>query len=123
MSWFKVDDKLHSHPKVLGVPLRAMGLWVLAGAWSADQLTDGFIPRAVLPTLQAKPADARDLVTSGLWLEVDGGWQFHDWLEFQFSRASTLARRAKDAERKAEARAAKAAKREEEERANLRAIR
>ena len=123
MSWFKVDDKLHSHPKVLGVPLRAMGLWVLAGAWSADQLTDGFIPRAVLPTLQAKPADARDLVTSGLWLEVDGGWQFHDWLEFQFSRASTLERRAKDAERKAEARAAKAAKREEEERANLRAIR
>lgn len=123
MAWFKVDDKLHSHPKVLGVPLRAMGLWVLAGAWSADQLTDGFIPHAVLPTLQAKPADARDLVTSGLWLEVDGGWQFHDWLEFQFSRASTLARRAKDAERKAEARAAKAAKREEEERANLRAIR
>ena len=123
MAWFKVDDKLHSHPKVLGVPLRSMGLWVLAGAWSADQLTDGFIPRAVLPTLQAKPSDARDLVTSGLWLEVDGGWQFHDWLEFQFSRASTLARRAKDAERKAEARAAKAAKREEEERANLRAIR
>ena len=123
MAWFKVDDKLHSHPKVLGVPLRSMGLWVLAGAWSADQLTDGFIPRAVLPALQAKPSDARDLVTSGLWLEVDGGWQFHDWLEFQFSRASTLARRAKDAERKAEARAAKAAKREEEERANLRAIR
>ena len=123
MSWFKVDDKLHSHPKVLGVPLRAMGLWVLAGAWCSDQLTDGVVPRAVLPSLGAKPADAEALVACGLWVRVEVGWAFHDWSDFQPSRANTLDRRAKDAQRKAEARAAKAAQREEEERAHLRAVR
>lgn len=123
MSWFKVDDKLHSHPKVLGVPLRAMGLWVLAGAWCADQLTDGFVPRAVLPTLAAKTIDAKALVDAGLWIEVEGGWVFHDWLDMQPSRAATLGRREEERIRKAEARATRAAKREEENHAQLRAVR
>lgn len=122
MAWFKVDDKLHSHPKVISVPLRAMGLWVKAGAWSADQLTDGHIPKAVLPILGANTADARALVEAGLWHTVEGGWRFHDWLDMQPSRKSTLARREEDRQRKADARAAKAAKREEEERAQLRAV-
>lgn len=123
MAWFKVDDKFHSHPKVLSVPLRAVGLWVKAGAWSSDQLTDGFIPKAVLPVLGGNASDARALVEAGLWRAVDGGWQFHDWLDMQPSRKSTLARREDDRQRKAEARAAKAQKREEEDRAHLRAVR
>lgn len=122
MAWFKVDDKFHSHPKVVGVSLRALGLWVKAGAWSADQLTDGFIPSGVLTVMAARPADARALVDAGLWRAVDGGYQFHDWSEFQPSRSETLDRRARDAQRKAEARAAQAAKREEEHRVRIRAV-
>ena len=109
MAWFKVDDKLHSHPKVLGVPLRAMGLWVKAGSWCADQLTDGHIPRAVLAPLNATTADARALVAAGLWLEADGGWQFRDWVDYQPTKDQVEKRRAEDAQRKAEARAARAA--------------
>ena len=31
----------------------------------------------------AKPCGADALVMAGLWDEVDGGYQFHDWAEFQ----------------------------------------
>lgn len=80
MPWFRVDDSFHSHPKVLATPPAALGLWVVAGAWSSAHLTDGFIPDNVLPWLlpdSGKLADA--LVTSGLWKRRKGGYQFHDW--------------------------------------------
>lgn len=124
MAWFKVDDRFYSHPKVIGVPMRSLGLWVLAGAWSADQLTDGFIPKAVLPMLNgARPADAKPLVDAGLWIVVDGGWKFHDWLDMQPSRSAVQRRREEDAKRKAEARAAKKAKMEGGGDAELRVVR
>ena len=91
--WFRVDDKLHSHPKRYRTNLRAMGLWVLAGSWSSDQLTDGFIPRELLATFGAEPADADSLVSAELWHEVAGGWQFNDWLAMNPSRAEVRQRR------------------------------
>ena len=123
MAWFKVDDKFHSHPKVIGLPLRAIGLWTKAGAWCSDQLTDGHVPKAIVPILGGSNGDVRALVDAGLWREVDDGWRFHDWHDMNPSRADTLTRREEDRIRKAEARAAKAQKRQEEENARLRAVR
>lgn len=101
MPWFKVDDKLHDHRKARAAGPTAMGVWLLAGSWSADNLTDGFIPAAVVRRW-GRPRDATRLVEVGLW-EVavqDGeeGWQFHEWAERQPSRAETLALRAARAE-------------------------
>ena len=79
MAWFKVDDKLHSHPKRYRAGLRAMGLWVIAGSWCGDQLTDGLIPRDMLAALGGKPSDAKALVDAGLWEACPEGWRFHDW--------------------------------------------
>lgn len=79
MTWFKVDDKLHSHPKRHRAGLRAMGLWVVAGSWCGDQLTDGFIPCDMLPALGGKPADVQALIDAGLWEVAQGGWKFHEW--------------------------------------------
>lgn len=107
MPWFKVDDKLHSHPKRLRTSLRAMGLWVVAGSWCSDQLTDGLVPRALLPVLGAKAADAAELVAAGLWEECPEGWIFHDWDAQNPSRDAVEARRAEDRERKAQAREAR----------------
>ena len=42
--WFKVDDKLHDHRKARKAGKAAMGVWVLAGSWSMDNETDGFVP-------------------------------------------------------------------------------
>lgn len=94
MSWFRVDDKLWGHPKWLATPIRARGLWVTAGSWSASQDTDGYVPRHVLGVLGAGAKDAAALVASGLWAVEDDGWRFHKWTEFQPDAASTKARRA-----------------------------
>ena len=107
MPWFKVDDKLHSHPKRYRASLRAMGLWVLAGSWCSDQLTDGVIPRDLLSALGGRPADAADLVQAGLWDECPEGWRFHDWEAQNPTRRDVEARRAEDRERKAQAREAR----------------
>ncbi|MER6171328.1 hypothetical protein [Streptosporangium sp. NPDC001681] len=83
MPWFKVDDAFHSHLKVMPTKAAALGLWVVAGSWSSANLTEGFIPDAVLPRLMpgAKRL-AKDLVTSGLWERTDKGFTFHDWADY-----------------------------------------
>ena len=109
MVWFKVDDKLHDHRKARAAGVAAMGLWTLAGSWSADNLMDGFVPASVacrwdrnVDRLAAK------LVDVGLWItcERDGepGWCFHDWLDSQPSSSQVQAKRAAAAERQRKAR-------------------
>lgn len=98
MSWFKVDDHLAMHPKVVCAGNRAMGLWVRAGSWACDQLTDGFIPTQMISPLGGTRADARQLVAAGLWTAVEGGWKFHDWGDSNPTRDEVEAQRAKRAE-------------------------
>jgi len=97
MTWFKVDDKLHDHRKARAAGAAAMGVWVLAGSWAADNLTDGFIPATILPRW-GRPRDATRLVDVGLWFadKQDGeeGWRFHEWHERQPTRAQRLEERA-----------------------------
>jgi len=104
MAWFKVDDKLHSHPKRYRAGLRAMGLWVVAGSWCGDQLTDGYIPKDMLASFGGKPADAAALVAAGLWECVPDGWQFHEWERQNPERVDVEAQRAAWRERQKAAR-------------------
>jgi hypothetical protein len=109
MTWFKVDDKLHEHRKAATVGLPAMGLWVLAGSWCGDNLTDGFVPDRVVSRWGSSSRKlAAQLAEVGLWVpgEFDGepGWWFHDWLERNPSREAVMEQRGKAAERQARAR-------------------
>lgn len=98
MPWFKVDDQLHSHPKWVGASAAAKALWVTAGSWSAAQLTDGHVPRHVLPVVGGKPRTAEELVELGLWEHNGNGWVFHDWHQMQPSRVDVEAARAEKAD-------------------------
>lgn len=98
--WFKVDDKLHSHPKRYAAGPRAMGLWVIAGSWAADQLTDGVIPHHMVAALGFTGRDATALVAAGLWLTDPEGWRFHDWHQMNPSRSEVMAKRNAETERK-----------------------
>ena len=82
MTWFKVDDSLHSHPKAMAASLAALGFWAVAGSWSSDHLTDGFVPDHMIPLL-SRGTDklAEELVAAGLWKRTRGGYQFHQWHE------------------------------------------
>ena len=115
MVWFKVDDKMHSHPKARKAGVEAMGLWVLCGSWSSDQLTDGFIPDYIADSFARNaPKLAASLVSSGLWepAERDGdtGWIFHEWDERNPTRSDVESKRGEERQRKADWRASKKAK-------------
>lgn len=78
MTWFLVDDGLHAHPKALATSLAALGLWSVAGSWSSRHLTDGFLPDHAIPLLSRGASELADeLVATGLWRRVRGGYQFH----------------------------------------------
>jgi len=84
--WMKIDDTLHCHKKAMKAGVEAMGLWVLAGSWSSDQLTDGFVPECMATRWAPNATElAARLVTAGLWsvgeCDDDAGWWFHQWEE------------------------------------------
>lgn len=98
MPWFKVDDQLAFHRKALVAGNPAMGLWVRAGSWCANQLNDGHVPDHVIPTLGTR-AQAKRLVDAGLWCQEPDGYHFHDWGTWQPTKAEVEKRRAEGAER------------------------
>ena len=104
MTWFKVDDSFSSHPKVMAIPrgaarLRAIGLWTSLGTWCARQLTDGRFARHMVDEHGGTVADARRLVEVGLWVTTKDGYAFHDWEDWQPTRAKVEDDRAAARER------------------------
>ncbi len=96
--WFKVDDTLAFHAKTLAAGNAAMGLWVRAGSWSMQTLSDGYVPTDAVRQMGGLSL-AKKLVAAGLWVEKDGGYAFHEWTERQPSRAKVKADREANAER------------------------
>ena len=109
MAWFKVDDGLHSSRKFLSIPRRnrfaAIGVWTVAGAWSADQLTNGHVPDYMLTEWNVPPSAAESLMNAGLWKRETSGYVFRNWLEYQPSKQDVDAERAASRERMRELRA------------------
>lgn len=128
MPWLKLDDTLAGHPKVDTLldqdelrGLAAIGLWTLGLSLAGRHLTDGHLTRRAVLSIAPEVAEglAADLIAARLWEPAERGWQIHDYLPVQDSREVVLARRDKDARRKARerkeaegARAAKAGRRE-----------
>lgn len=102
MPWFKVDDRMHAHPKPRRAGLAAIGLWTVAGSWSADQVQEGFVPDWFVQGWRAR-RHAAQLVDAGLWRtglkDGEAGWWFHDWEHFQPSKAEVELERAANRER------------------------
>jgi hypothetical protein len=100
MVWAKLDDHFHAHPKIAdlepAIMLEAVGLHALAISWSADNLTDGRIPRGLPCKLAGRNVD--DLVDAlgevGLWERKRRGLEIHDFLDYNPSRAQIEAGRA-----------------------------
>ena len=103
MTWFKIDDGFWSHPKTATLSSDAVALWVRAGSYSCQHLTDGEIPAPMLRMLGTADA-AEELVAAGLWYEEGNGWSFHDWGDYQETRETVRKRRDEARERQAKAR-------------------
>ena len=96
MTWVKLDDTFPEHPKVEEVGPLAGWLHVCALCYCNRNLTDGFIPSARVARL-ADISNVKRHVTAllrvGMWLEDDGGYRIHNFLEYQPSKAKVEADR------------------------------
>ncbi|MCC6315400.1 MAG: hypothetical protein IT337_15455 [Thermomicrobiales bacterium] len=101
MAWVKLDDQFHDHPKVIDAGPLAEALYFRGLTYATRFLTDGFVPMGYLRRMGDLDAlaEAKRLVACGLWDEVEGGYQIHDYLDYQPSKARVLADRGKNAQR------------------------
>jgi hypothetical protein len=111
MPWVRIDEEFPHHPKVVKAGPLGMAMQVAALCYCNRYLTDGFVPRSVAATLldfsglgmrmwmgelAGGGEDASwelvvgDLEDAGLWERVEGGWQIHDYHDYQPSREHVL---------------------------------
>ena len=97
MVWFKVDDRLPLNPKMAGVSIAAVGLWVEAGAWASASQTDGQVLKRLLRVLHPDASEklAEELVAAGLWEDQGDHWQIHDFLDYNPPREEVEAKKAR----------------------------
>jgi hypothetical protein len=96
--WFRLDDKFHSHPKVIQAGNEATGLFVRCGTYAAEHLTDGYIPEHVA-LLYGSGELAETLVHAKLWRRTRGGYKMPDYLDYNPSAQQVDKERALKAER------------------------
>lgn len=112
MSWFKIDDGFHCHPKVLEAGNEAIGLYVRCGSYCSQQLTEGRVPR-VIALMYGDTNLIDTLVKVGLFKPVEDGWLIHDYDVYNPSREQVLAEREAAKQRQRNARERAKAAREE----------
>lgn len=98
--WFKLDDKFHSHWKVVAAGNSAIGLWVRCCTWSAERGYDGKVQPDIVRMFGTED-DATALADVGLWVPPngDGGWfVVPDFLEFNPSKKQVAEHRAQISE-------------------------
>jgi len=86
VAWFKVDDQAAFNPKVMRAGNAAFGAWVRMGAYCNAQRTDGFVPQDTAALIASK-RDIDAAITAGMLHAVEGGYEIHDYLKYQPSKA------------------------------------
>lgn len=101
LPWVRLGTEVPRNHKILSLLQMSHGretafVWTCSLAYSGEQGLNGFIPKTALPFIHGKPVDAKRLVEVGLWeVAGAGGWQIHDWAEYQPSSEEHQRRSAK----------------------------
>jgi hypothetical protein len=101
MVWVRIDDHFSDHPKMVAAGPLGLAMQVAGLCYSNRHLTDGFIPQNVAKKLLdfddirgvAWKGVVKRLVDAGAWKVVPGGWQIHDYAEYQPTRSQVEADR------------------------------
>jgi len=90
MTWAKLDDQVHSHPKTMAAGDEAFGLWCRALSWCANHLTDGRLPAQwfdqAVPDASKREELLARLLEVGFLDESPRGYAIHDYLDIQRSK-------------------------------------
>jgi DnaD/phage-associated family protein len=99
MSWAKIDDQFYLNPKNAKIDRDEQDLYLAGLVYCNGQLTDGFIPAGVvallavwskLPIEANAQAIASLLVEHKYWDVVEGGYNVHDFLDWNMSKEEVL---------------------------------
>jgi len=104
LNWSRLEANFATNHKVLALMdarggQHALLVYIFSHGYSIGHGTGGFVPRAAIGTFHGTSKDAALLVDVGFWDATAGGWDIHDWLDYQPSSEETEARaqRARDA--------------------------
>ncbi len=107
MGWRRVDDQFDVHRKVLALRelgrarcASAIALWTLAGC-HASRSSDGIVDMNYIrttPIPRSKQASI-DLISVGLWEQIDHGFRFHDDADYNPSPEEKAHKRRANADR------------------------
>jgi hypothetical protein len=89
MPYLNIDDNFADHPKIDGLSDGAFRLHVAAMCYAAKHLTDGAIPAARVPRLapRFKTTYTQELIKAGVWIDHDGDYRIHDFLQWNKPRS------------------------------------
>lgn len=96
MTWANVDDLFPEHPKVLAAGGDAAWLYICGLCFTNRNLTEGRIPKAVVPRLSDRKGASRlagRLVEVGLWHEDGDAYVIHDWEKYNEGAEKVKARK------------------------------
>jgi hypothetical protein len=103
--WSKLDDALLDHPKIFTAgktvggsngPALALGFYTVLLMWSNRHLTNGFVPESTIggfAHVRNPRAVADALARAGLLDRARGGFQIHDFNEYNPSPTKVKAHR------------------------------
>lgn len=107
MAWARLDDRANGNAKLIALGNVAFRLWACGLIYCQANLTDGVIPEHAIPTfgVRATPAQRRTAINDELcqslvpgkgpmWQRTKGGYEVHDYLDWNDSRETILVGRA-----------------------------
>lgn len=101
MTWLKIDDAFADHPKIISLKDRAFRVHISALCYACRFPSEqGHIPSAALRQLGATPGIVRDLISSGVWEEMEDGIYIHDFTEYNPPPPAGLAEKRSEAGRR-----------------------
>jgi hypothetical protein len=110
MPWVKLDDGFAENEKVTGLTDRGFRLHVTALCYCGRNLTDGYVSARTLRILAAilSWANAKrwavELAATGMWIpDEDGGYQIHDFHEYNPTSDEVKVKRAEISAKRREA--------------------
>lgn len=91
MTWVRIDDEAPLHPKLLSIPLQALGLWMAGLCHANRHATDGVILKSAMASLHPSDKTPRWLVTktakllveAGLWAEANDAYVIVNYERYQ----------------------------------------
>lgn len=88
MPFLNLDDNFADHPKVDALSDGAFRLHVAGLCYASKHKTDGYVPahRVSRLTRTYRPRHLAELMEARIWLPADGGYEIHDYLDWNRSR-------------------------------------